>query len=113
MMMMMLIPTEHKRVVSPPFVCIHDGASSHSLHRLGHKTLCRNILNNTHRDISTSLQDPKDDGSSSGSSPSLTFALPPRYASSASGSPYRIASIRQDPMWTLLRISYPLNVIFL
>jgi len=46
----MLVATEHERILSPPLVCVYDGASPHPLHCLGHKTLGRDILNNTHRD---------------------------------------------------------------
>jgi len=74
----MLVATEHERVISPPFVCVHDGASSHPLHRLGHKTLGRDILNNIHRNPSSPFQDPIDNGLASCTSTTFPFPLSPK-----------------------------------
>mgnify|MGYP001122405332 FL=1 len=35
----MLVATEHERVISPPFVYVHDRASPHPLHRFRHETI--------------------------------------------------------------------------
>lgn len=72
----MLVATEHERVISPPFVCVHDGASLHPLHRLGHKTLGGDILKNTHRDPSSPFQDPIDNALATGTSSMLSFPFP-------------------------------------
>ena len=72
----MLVATEHERILSPPLVCVYDGASPHPLHRLGHKTLGRDILSNTHRDPPSPFQDPVDNGLASCTSSTLSFPLP-------------------------------------
>ena len=73
----MLVATEHERILSPPLVCVYDGASPHPLHCLGHKTLGRDILNNTDRNLPSSFQYPVDNSLASCTSPSISFSLSP------------------------------------
>lgn len=49
----MLITAEHERIISSPFIGIHNRASSHPLHRFRHEALGGDILDDTYRDLSS------------------------------------------------------------
>ncbi len=74
-MLMMLMATEHQRIISSPLICVHDGAAPHFLHRLGHETLSRDIFYDTHREPPSPLKDPIHNGLATCTSPIISSPL--------------------------------------